>query len=163
MLNDTLSGGKLQNGTVAPIKIESAGIPDGSVLTKIAGVPDWAPAPLATFKYTAQVALPAAGVDVDVITYAATGGKADIYQFTFVCMNPEHGYALNDEVPIASWGNDDASNEAGPLVWFDASTSKVIHTGPINYQLQQLNGGRTTINTPTRGNWNLKVTAIRFA
>ena len=163
MLNDTLSGGKLQNGTVAPIKIESAGIPDGSVLTKIAGVPDWAPAPLATFKYTAQVALPAAGVDVDVITYAATGGKADIYQFTFVCMNPEHGYALNDEVPIASWGNDDASNEAGPLVWFDASTSKVIHTGPVNYQLQQLNGGRTAINTPTRGNWNLKVTAIRFA
>ena len=163
ILNDTLSGGKLQNGTVAPIKIESAGIPDGSVLTKIAGVPDWAPAPLATFKYTAQVALPAAGVDVDVITYAATGGKADIYQFTFVCMNPEHGYALNDEVPIASWGNDDASNEAGPLVWFDASTSKVIHTGPVNYQLQQLNGGRTAINTPTRGNWNLKVTAIRFA
>jgi hypothetical protein len=163
ILDNTLSGAKLQNGTVAPIKIESAGIPDGSVLTKIAGVPDWGPAPLATFKYTNQVALPAAGVDIDVITYAATGGKADIYQFHFVCINPEHGYALNDEVPIASWGNDDASNEAGPLVWFDASTGKVIHTGPVNYQLQQINGARTAINAPTRANWNLKVTAIRFA
>ena len=163
ILNDTLSGSKLQANTVAPDKIVSTSVPDGSVLTKIAGVPDWAPAPLATFKYTNQVALPAAGIDVDVITYAATGGKADIYQFHFVCINPEHGYALNDEVPIASWGNDDGSNEAGPLVWFDASTSKVIHTGPVNYQLQQINGGRTAINTPTRGNWNLKVTAIRFA
>ena len=163
ILNDTLSGGKLQNGTVAPIKIESAGIPDGYLLSKVAGVPDWVAPPLTAYKYTAQVALPAAGVDVDVITYAATGGKADIYEFRFICVGAEHGYQVNDEVPIASWGNDDATNEAGPLIWFDASTSKVIHTGPQNYQLQQLNGTRIPINTPTRANWNLKVTAIRFA
>ncbi len=81
ILNDTMNGSKLQAGTVGPERLYSTGVPDGSVLTKIAGVPDWAPAPLATFKYTAQVALPAAGIDVDVITYAATGGKADIYQF----------------------------------------------------------------------------------
>ena len=163
ILNDTMNGSKLQAGTVGPERIYSTGVPDGSVLTKIAGVPDWAAAPLATYKYTAQVALPAAGVDVDVITYAATGGKADIYQFHFVCMTAEHGFDLNDEVPIASWGNDDASNETGPLIWFDNSTSKVIHTGPVNYQIQQINGTRTSIVAPTRGRWNLKVTAIRFA
>lgn len=163
ILNDTLSGGKLQNGTVAPIKIESAGIPDGSVLTKIAGVPDWAPAPLATFKYTAQVALPAAGVDVDVITYAATGGKADIYQFTFVCIIADHGFNPNDEIPLGSWGSQDTANEASPLIWFDNSTSKVIHTGPEYYQIQGLTGTRYNITDITRARWNLKVTAIRFA
>jgi hypothetical protein len=163
ILNDTLSGGKLQNGTVAPIKIESAGIPDGSVLTKIAGVPDWAAAPLATFKYTAQVALPAAGVDVDVITYAATGGKADIYQFHFVCITADHGFSPNDEIPLGSWGSQDATDEASPLIWFDNSTSKVIHTGPEYYQIQGLTGTRYNITDITRARWNLKVTAIRFA
>jgi hypothetical protein len=46
ILNDTLSGGKLQNGTVAPIKVESAGIPDGYLLSKVGGVPDWVAPPV---------------------------------------------------------------------------------------------------------------------
>lgn len=164
IIDNSLSGAKLAPGTVDLAKITvPGGTAEGDYVGILGGVLDFIPRKLETFKYTNQVALPAAGVDVDVITYAATGGKADIYQFTFVCVGAEHGYAVGDEVPIASWGNDDASNEAGPLVWFDASTSKVIHTGPVNYQLQQINGGRTAINTPTRGNWNLKVTAIRFA
>jgi hypothetical protein len=45
MLNDTLSGGKLQNGTVSPSKIEAAGVPDGYLLGKVAGVPDWVAPP----------------------------------------------------------------------------------------------------------------------
>ena len=45
MLNDTLSGGKLQNGTVSPSKIESAGVPDGYLMGKVAGVPDWVAPP----------------------------------------------------------------------------------------------------------------------
>lgn len=163
MLNDTLSGGKLQNGTVSPSKIESAGIPDGYLMGKVAGVPDWVPAPLSTYKYTAQVAIPAAGVDIDVITYAATGGKADIYQFHFVCMAPDLGFAINDEIPLGSWGSQNATDEASPLIWFDASTSKVIHTGPQYYQLQALTGTRYDIFDITRASWNLKVTAIRFA
>ena len=46
MLNDTLSGGKLQNGTVVPGKLESAGIPDGYLMGKVAGVPDWVAPPV---------------------------------------------------------------------------------------------------------------------
>lgn len=46
MLNDTLSGGKLQNGTVSPGKLESAGIPDGYLMGKVAGVPDWVAPPV---------------------------------------------------------------------------------------------------------------------
>jgi len=163
MLNATMNGSKLQDATVGPEKIYSAGVPDGYLLGKVAGVPDWVPAPLYTYKYTAQVALPAAGVDIDVITYAATGGKADIYQFHFVCMAPDLGFALNDEIPLGSWGSQSAVDEASPLIWFDASTSKVIHTGPQYYQLQALTGTRYDIFDITRASWNLKVTAIRFA
>jgi len=163
MLNATMNGSKLQDATVGPEKIYSAGVPDGYLLGKVAGVPDWVPAPLYTYKYTAQVALPAAGVDIDVITYAATGGKADIYQFHFVCITPDLGFALNDEIPLGSWGSQSALDEASPLIWFDASTSKVIHTGPQYYQLQALTGTRYDIFDITRASWNLKVTAIRFA
>jgi hypothetical protein len=163
MLNATMNGSKLQDGTVGPEKIYSTGVPDGYLMGKVAGVPDWVPAPLSTYKYTAQVAIPAAGVDIDVITYAATGGKADIYQFHFVCMAPDLGFALNDEVPLGSWGSQNAIDEASPLIWFDASTSKVIHTGPQYYQLQALTGTRYDIFDITRASWNLKVTAIRFA
>jgi hypothetical protein len=163
MLNATMNGSKLQDATVGPEKIYSAGVPDGYLMGKVAGVPDWVPAPLSTYKYTAQVTLPAAGVDIDVITYAATGGKADIYQFHFVCMAPDLGFALNDEIPLGSWGSQNATDEASPLIWFDASTSKVIHTGPQYYQLQALTGTRYDIFDITRASWNLKVTAIRFA
>lgn len=163
MLNATMNGSKLQDGTVGPEKIYSTGVPDGYLMGKVSGVPDWVPAPLYTYKYTAQVAIPAAGVDIDVITYAATGGKADIYQFHFVCMAADLGFAINDEIPLGSWGSQNATDEASPLIWFDASTSKVIHTGPQYYQLQALTGTRYDIFDITRASWNLKVTAIRFA
>ena len=119
MLNDTLSGGKLQNGTVSPSKIEAAGVPDGYLLGKVAGVPDWvAPTSVAGIVASKQVVqitpLPASNIPVNVITYAATGGRADIYQFYLVCLTADHNHQPGDELPLVSVGNDDASNEAGP-------------------------------------------------
>ena len=163
ILAAAMNGNRLTDFTVSVSKISPGAATEGSYLRIVGGVPDWDPAPLRTYKYTAQVAIPAAGVDIDVITYAATGGKADIYQFHFVCMAPDLGFALNDEVPLGSWGSQNATDEASPLIWFDASTSKVIHTGPQYYQLQALTGTRYDIFDITRASWNLKVTAIRFA
>lgn len=171
ILNDTLSGGKLQNGTVAPIKIESAGIPDGYLLSKVGGVPDWvAPTTVAGIVASKQVVevtpLPASNTPVDVITYAATGGKADIYQFYLKCITTDHGFDPGDEIPLGSLGNDDGgANEAGPLIFFDASASKVIHRGPAFYQVQSGTSSTVvSISTPAeRGRWALKCVAIRFA
>lgn len=171
ILNDTLSGGKLQNGTVAPIKIESAGIPNGYLLSKVGGVPDWvAPTTVAGIVASKQVVevtpLPASNTPVDVITYAATGGKADIYQFYLKCITADHGFDPNDEIPLGSLGNDDGgANEAGPLIFFDASASKVIHRGPAFYQVQSGTASTVvSISTPAeRGRWALKCVAIRFA
>jgi hypothetical protein len=171
MLNDTLSGGKLQNGTVAPIKIESAGIPDGYLLSKVGGVPDWvAPSAVAGIVASKQVVqvtpLPAANTPVNVITYAATGGKADIYQFYLVCLSADHNHQPGDEIPLASIGNDDGgANEAGPLIILDASTSTVVHRGPAFYQIQD--AAASTIqnisSASERARWALKCVAIRFA
>ena len=170
ILNDTLSGGKLQNGTVAPIKVESAGIPDGYLLSKVGGVPDWVPANtiagIVASKQVVQITpLPAANTPVNVITYAATGGRADIYQFYLVCLTADHNHQPGDELPLVSVGNDDASNEAGPLIIFDASASTVVHRGPANYQMQDATA--STIQSITTGaeraRWALKCVAIRFA
>lgn len=171
ILNDTLSGGKLQNGTVAPIKVESAGIPDGYLMSKVGGVPDWvAPTTVAGIVASKQVVevtpLPASNTPVDVITYAATGGKADIYQFYLKCITTDHGFDPDDEIPLGSLGNDDGgANEAGPLIFFDASASKVIHRGPAFYQVQSGTASTVvSISTPVeRARWALKCVAIRFA
>jgi hypothetical protein len=170
ILNDTLSGGKLQNGTVAPIKIESAGIPDGYLLSKVGGVPDWvAPSAVAGIVASKQVVqvtpLPAANAPVNVITYAATGGRADIYQFYLVCLSADHNHQPGDELPLASVGNDDASNEAGPLIIFDASASTVVHRGPAFYQIQDATAStiQNISSASERARWALKCVAIRFA
>ena len=170
ILDNTLSGGKLQNGTVVPGKIESAGIPDGYLMGKVAGVPDWvAPTAVAGIVASKQVVqitpLPAANTPVNVITYAATGGRADIYQFYLVCLTADHNHQPGDELPLVSVGNDDATNEAGPLIIFDASASAVVHRGPANYQMQDATA--STIQSITTGaeraRWALKCVAIRFA
>lgn len=159
-----LSGTRLTNNTVALSKIIAAGA--DAVLMTTGGVVDWVPPTslpgAVSTKVTVEVALPASGVSVDVITYAATGGRADIYQFFLRCTAAEHGYSIDDEVPLASLGNDDGGvNEAGTLVYFDASASKIIHVGPAFYQLQEAN--TATVVAPNRARWVLKCVAIKFA
>ena len=171
MLNATMNGSKLQDATVGPEKIYSSGVPDGYLLGKVAGVPDWvAPTSVAGIVASKQVVqitpLPAANIPVNVITYAATGGRADIYQFYLVCLTADHNHQPGDELPLASVGNDDGGvNEAGPLIILDASASTVVHRGPAYYQIQDATA--TTIQSiataPERARWALKCVAIRFA
>lgn len=165
---NALSGSKLQNGTVDVTKLVYSGVPNNYVLAISGGVPDWVapttvPGVVAS-KQVVEVALPAVGVPVDVITYAATGGRADIYQFFLRCTAAEHGFNIGDEVPLASLGNDDGgANEAGPLIYLDASASKLVHVGPAFYQIQDATAAGGTIVTPNRARWVLKCVAIRFA
>lgn len=170
ILNDTMNGSKLQANTVGPERIISTSIPDGYLLGKVAGVPDWvAPTSVAGIVASKQVVqitpLPAANTPVNVITYAATGGRADIYQFYLVCLTADHNHQPGDELPLVSVGNDSGLNEAGPLIIFDASASTVVHRGPAFYQIQDATA--TTIQSistvPERARWALKCVAIRFA
>jgi hypothetical protein len=170
ILNDTMNGSKLQAGTVGPERLYSTGVPDGYLLGKVAGVPDWVDpmsvAGIVASKQVVQITpLPASNTPVNVITYAATGGRADIYQFYLVCITADHNHQPGDELPLVSVGNDDASNEAGPLIIFDASASTVVHRGPANYQIQDATAAtiRSITTAPERARWALKCVAIRFA
>ena len=109
ILNDTLSGGKLQNGTVAPIKIESAGIPDGYLLSKVGGVPDWvAPTTVAgsvtqfvmDVPTTLTRAIPTVGTPT---TLAHTLGAMPIaYRVVIYCETGDGNYVNGDEIDALS-------------------------------------------------------------
>ncbi len=106
ILNDTLSGGKLQNGTVAPIKVESAGIPDGYLLSKVGGVPDWVAPPTVTTAFVMDVAttltraIPPVGTPT---TLAHTLGAMPIaYRVVIYCETGDGNYVNGDEIDALS-------------------------------------------------------------
>lgn len=171
ILSGAMNGNRLTDFTVSVAKISPGAAVEGSLLSIVGGVPDWTPpntvAGVVASKQVVQITpLPAANIPVNVITYAATGGKADIYQFYLVCLTADHNHQPGDEIPWASLGNDDGgANEAGPLIIFDASASTVVHRGPAFYQIQD--AAATTVQAiataPERARWALKCVAIRFA
>lgn len=166
---NTLNGDRVLANSLALSKIIAAGA--DAVLMTTGGVVDWVPptsvpGAVATKQIVEITPLPAANTPVDIITYAATGGKADIYQFYLKCLTADHNHQPGDEIPWASLGNDDGgANEAGPLIIFDASASKVVHRGPAFYQIQDAAASTVqSISTaPERARWAVKCVAIRFA
>jgi hypothetical protein len=170
ILAAAMNGNRLTDFTVSVSKISPGAATEGSLLSIVGGVPDWTPANtvagIVASKQVVQITpLPASNTPVNVITYAATGGRADIYQFYLVCITADHNHQPGDELPLASVGNDDASNEAGPLIIFDASASTVVHRGPANYQIQDATAAtiQSITTAPERARWALKCVAIRFA
>lgn len=132
ILNDTLSGGKLQNGTVSPSKIESSGIPDGYLMGKVAGVPDWV-APLtitgATTKFVNTVAqtltqsLPAYGVT---LSLAHTLGQIPTtYRVALYCNTADGTYVNGDEIDLAT------VNQGVPGDWWIAFTARLTTTAVV--------------------------------
>jgi hypothetical protein len=163
MLNDTLSGGKLQNGTVAPIKIESAGIPDGYLLSKVGGVPDWIPAPTANYvnKYASTAtALPSAGNAITPLTHGLGGQPIDVYG-VLVCVTPDHGYVANDEVPLCQIYRGATDNEFP--IWYLHATATQIHCIRSNAGATMITAHATTGNATSLNDarWNIKFYAIK--
>jgi hypothetical protein len=163
ILNDTLSGGKLQNGTVAPIKIESAGIPDGYLLSKVGGVPDWIPAPTANYvnKYASTAtALPAAGNAITPLNHGLGGQPINVYG-VLVCVTPEHGYVANDEVPLCQIYRGATDNEFP--VWYFHATTTQIHCVRSNAGATMITAHATTGNATNLNDarWNIKFYAIK--
>jgi len=103
ILDTTLNGAKLQNGTVSPVKVESAGIPDGWLLGKVAGIPDWvAPTTVAgsVTQFVTAVgsvgAIPTVGSPT---TLAHTLGAVPLmYRVTLYCHATNGNYSAGDEI-----------------------------------------------------------------
>ena len=165
ILNDTLSGGKLQNGTVAPIKIESAGIPDGYLLSKVGGVPDWAPAPSVTTAFVMDVAttltraIPTVGTPT---TLAHTlANMPTTYRAVIYCQTGDGNYVNGDEIDALScysangFTSDDQTTAFSILI---TSTNVVVRRqfNASIYVADKTTGARHPI---TESQWRLRLYA----
>ena len=167
MLNDTLSGGKLQNGTVSPSKIESAGIPDGYLMGKVAGVPDWV-APAAVAGSVTQFVTDLASLG----TYVDTAGTFTILNHTLAamplmfrvvlrCQTPDGGYANGDEIDITALAETSASDfTAAFMVHITSTFVQVIRTYGNNVVIRnKTTGAYYAITTPA--SWRLRLYAMK--
>ena len=167
ILNDTLSGGKLQNGTVSPSKIESAGIPDGYLMGKVAGVPDWV-APAAVAGSVTQFVTDLASLG----TYVDTAGTFTILNHTLAamplmfrvvlrCQTPDGGYVNGDEIDITALAETSASDFTAAFVVHITSTFvQVIRTYGNNVVIRnKTTGAYYAITTPA--SWRLRLYAMK--
>ena len=163
ILNDTMNGSKLQAGTVGPERIYSTGVPDGYLLSKVAGVPDWV-APLAitgaTTKFvSAQIALPAAGNTITPLNHSLGGQPINVYG-VLVCDTAEFGYVANDEIPLSQVFTSNANNEF-PVFYYHATTTQIhcVRTSAVGLITARANNGNNA--SLTDGNWRIKFYAMK--
>jgi hypothetical protein len=164
ILNDTMNGSKLQAGTVGPERLYSTGVPDGYLLSKVAGVPDWIPAPTANYvnKYASTAtALPAAGNAITPLNHGLGGHPINVYG-VLVCVTAEHGYVAGDEIPLSQIYVTFSNNES-PAFAMHATTTQIHCVRNVDSDLLTLNGstGATAGVALAAGNWNIKFYAIK--
>jgi hypothetical protein len=167
MLNATMNGAKLQDATVGPEKIFSTAVPDGYLLGKVAGVPNWVP-PLtvagATTKYVDTVAqtltqnLPAYGVTLSIAHPLAQ--MPTTYRVALYCAAPTafQTYIIGDEIDLAT------VNQGVPGDWWIAFTVQLTSSAVV---LRRFAPGtiqipdKTTVSNIyiTEANWRLRLYA----
>jgi hypothetical protein len=168
ILDTTLSGAKLQNGTVDPIKIESTGIPDGYVLGKIGGAPDWVdPTTVAgsTITFTTAIAslgsIPVNQGDSTVLSHTL-GAVPLVFRVSMYCNSNDHGYVPGDELDASTLSVGGAGNEANAfnyLITSSAITVRRTYTDDIYV----VNKSSNTIHPINAGRWRLRLYAMKVA
>jgi len=167
ILNDTMNGSKLQAGTVGPERLYSTGVPDGYLLSKVAGVPDWVAAPSVTTAFvmdaatTLTKAIPTVGTPT---TLAHTLGAMPIsYRVVLYCQTSDANYAVGSEIDALScyvangFTSDDQATAFSILV---TSTNVVVrrqHSWSI-YVAHATTGAAHAI---TDASWRLRLYAMK--
>lgn len=167
ILNDTLSGGKLQNGTVAPIKVESAGIPDGYLLSKVGGVPDWVAPTAVTTAFVMDVAttltraIPPIGTPT---TLAHTLGAMPIaYRVVIYCEIGDGNYVNGDEIDALScycangFTSDDQTTAFSILV----TSTNVVVRRQFNANIYVADKTTGATHPITDARWRLRLYAMK--
>ena len=162
ILDNTLSGAKLQNGTVDIAKLLASGS-EGDYIGILGGVPEWITFPTANVvnKYTsAEIVLPAAGGSITPLAHGLMGHPINVYG-VLVCKTPERGYILDDEIPLSQVYHVSGSNEKP--IWYLHTTTTQIHCvrSDIGSPMITANAGSGAAQALTDGNWRLKFYAIK--
>lgn len=170
ILNDTLSGGKLQNGTVDPVKIVSSGIPDGYVLGKVGGVPDWvAPTTVAgtIVQYvTAVVSLGAIPTVGSPTTLSHTLSAMPLmYRVVIYCEIPDGNYVNGDEIDALScyiangFTSDDQTTAFSILI----TSTNVVVRRQFNASIYVADKTTGAVHPITDARWRLRLYAMKAA
>jgi hypothetical protein len=164
ILNDTMNGSKLQAGTVGPERLYSTGVPDGSVLTKIAGVPDWGPTPSVTTAFVSDITTTLTqGIPVVGTPTILTHNLAQIpltYRVALYCQTGERNYVNGDEI--------DASNiqMGAPGDWYNAFSFHPTSAGvevrrTFANTIHVVNKTTGSVQSIVDGNWRLRLYAMK--
>lgn len=164
ILSGAMNGNRVTDNTLPVSKI-IPGATEGSLLAVVGGTPDWIPAPTANYvnKYeSTATALPAIGSTITPLNHGLGGQPINVYG-VLVCIAPEHGYILNDEVPLNQIFVSISDNET--VAFAAHATTTQIHcvrssdVAPNNLvTLHGTNGNNVAITT---ARWNIKFYAIK--
>ena len=162
ILAAAMNGNRLTDFTVSVSKISPGAAVEGSLLSIVGGVPDWAPAPTANYvnKYeSTATALPGVGNAITPLTHGLGGQPINVYG-VLVCVTPQHGYVANDEVPLDQFDTSSTSNEH-PVFYFHATTTQIhcVRTNTAGITTANATTGANSVITA--GNWNIKFYAIK--
>jgi hypothetical protein len=170
ILDNTTSGAKLQNGTIDPVKIVSSGIPDGYVLGKVGGVPDWvAPTTVAgtIVQYVTDVgslgAIPTVGSPT---TLAHTLGAMPLmYRAVIYCQTPDGNYVNGDEIDALScyiangFTSDDQTTAFSVLI----TSTNVVVRRQFNASIYVADKTTGAVHPITDARWRLRLYAMKAA
>ena len=167
ILNETMNGSKLQAGTVGPERLYSTGVPDGWVLSKVAGVPDWvAPTTIsgAVTQFVTDIA--SLGTYVDTAGSSTTlnhtlGAMPLMFRVVLRCETSDATYINGDEIDAQELALDSSSDFSTAFMFYVTSTFvRVTKTYGGNVVIRDKGtGAYHAINTPSR--WRLRLYAMK--
>lgn len=172
ILNDTLSGGKLQNGTVDVSKIAISGAPLGSILSVVAGVPntaEWvAPSTVAGSVTQFVTDIGSLGSYIDTPGSSTTlnhtlGTIPLMFRVVLRCNVIDANYAVGDEIDAQELALDASSDFTTAFMFYVTSTFvKVTKTyGGHVVIYDKTTGANHQITVPNR--WRLRLYAMKVA
>lgn len=170
ILDNTTSGAKLQNGSVDPVKIVSSGIPDGYVLGKVGGVPDWvAPTTVAgtIVQYVTAVgslgAIPTVGSPT---TLSHTLSAMPLmYRVVIYCETADGNYVNGDEIDALScyiangFTSDDQTTAFSILI----TSTNVVVRRQFNASIYVADKTTGAVHPITDARWRLRLYAMKAA
>ena len=167
ILNDTMNGSKLQAGTVGPERLYSTGIPDGWILSKVAGVPDWVAPTAVTTAFVMDVAttltraIPTVGTPT---TLAHTLGAMPIsYRVVIYCEIGDGNYVNGDEIDALScycangFTSDDQTTAFSILV----TSTNVVVRRQFNANIYVADKTTGASHPITEARWRLRLYAMK--
>lgn len=165
ILDNTLSGAKLQSGTVYSDRINTTSIANGSYLRVTAGVAAWDPAPTSgiTTKFVTDLAtlgpIPVAAASSQILPHTL-GQVPTSFRVSFICVNllGSIGYNFQDEID-AMTVTEFAGANSGTAFTYSIGTAGIRLIRNWGWTLTVADKGTGAMSTLIPADWRLRLYA----